>query len=235
MTTRSGRDLRLGVSQVAVVCVLLGTHATTGALAAEDAAKSPSDDSGRLVSGWLRVCKSHAEAYVIRPAEESTGVFKLIPDPVFRHSQPVRGDDIGAVWFWVDENGRPGAVGTIFAYSGGAGVKVTVSLRTSSIRYPMNPLSRRGEAGDSGRPPNPAWSGKQSQGRRHRPILRRNGRGKWGSWRGSFVPMKSTSEEAGGNCVWFPSQCIGTSSRRRKSCKTGQSLCSVRERILRSS
>jgi hypothetical protein len=114
----------LGVVQFLMQCVLLGMNA--GAVfAAEGAAKEPAakpgDDSSKLVSDWLKVCKSHAVGYVIRPEGKPTSVFKLLPDPVFRHSQPVRGDDIGAVWLWVDENGRPAAVGTVFAYSGGAG------------------------------------------------------------------------------------------------------------------
>ncbi len=81
----------------------------------------PEADTAKLVKAWLAVCKDHAEAYVISPAEKPAEKFKMLPDPIFRHTQPVRGDDIGAVWLWVREDGRPAAVGTVFAYSGGAG------------------------------------------------------------------------------------------------------------------
>lgn len=36
---------------------------------------------------------------------------------VFRHSQPVRGDDIGAVYLWVDADQRPEVIGTTFAFT----------------------------------------------------------------------------------------------------------------------
>ena len=40
----------------------------------------------------------------------------MLPQAVFRHSQPVRGDDIGAVYLWVDADKRPAVIGTTFAY-----------------------------------------------------------------------------------------------------------------------
>jgi hypothetical protein len=81
----------------------------------------PEADTAKLVKAWLGVCKGHAEAYVISPADKPAEKLRMLPDPVFRHTQPVRGDDIGAVWLWVREDGRPAAVGTVFAFSGGAG------------------------------------------------------------------------------------------------------------------
>ncbi|MEE8452179.1 MAG: hypothetical protein V3R99_09700 [Thermoguttaceae bacterium] len=75
------------------------------------------DAQAKLDAGWLKVCQSHAEDYVIYPTDAPKEKFKLLPNPVFRHSQPVRGDDIGGVWLWVRDDGRPGVVGTVFAYS----------------------------------------------------------------------------------------------------------------------
>ncbi|MEE8452178.1 MAG: hypothetical protein V3R99_09695 [Thermoguttaceae bacterium] len=75
------------------------------------------DAQAKLDAGWLKVCQSHAEDYVIYPTAEPKEKFKLLPNPVFRHSQPVRGDDIGGVWLWVREDGRPAVIGTVFAYS----------------------------------------------------------------------------------------------------------------------
>ena len=81
----------------------------------------PEADTAKLVKAWLAVCKDHAEAYVISPATKPEEKFKMLPEPIFRHTQPVRGDDIGAVWLWVRADGRPAAVGTVFAFSYNAG------------------------------------------------------------------------------------------------------------------
>ena len=82
---------------------------------------APAGNDAQLVKDWLRVCKAHADDYVISPADKPDEKFKMLTDPVFRHTQPVRGDDIGAVWLWVQEDGRPAAIGTVFAYSSGVG------------------------------------------------------------------------------------------------------------------
>ena len=82
---------------------------------------APAGNDAQLVKDWLRVCKAHVDDYVISPADKPDEKFKMLTDPVFRHTQPVRGDDIGAVWLWVQEDGRPAAIGTVFAYSSGVG------------------------------------------------------------------------------------------------------------------
>ncbi len=84
-------------------------------------AGSDAASSAELTEAWLKVCASHATDYEIYPAGKPEDKLELLPQPVFRHSQPVRGDDIGAVWIWVQKDGRPAVVGTVFAYSGGAG------------------------------------------------------------------------------------------------------------------
>jgi hypothetical protein len=74
------------------------------------------------VSAWLKVSQDHAADYRLALVDKPDSPLKLLPQAVFRHSQPVRGDDIGAVYLWVDEVGAPAALGTVFAYSyGGPG------------------------------------------------------------------------------------------------------------------
>lgn len=78
---------------------------------------APPTDDKQLVDAWLKVSLRHAKDYVIQPADAPNEKFTMLPQAVFRHSQPVRGDDIGAVYLWVDHNKRPAALGTTFAWT----------------------------------------------------------------------------------------------------------------------
>lgn len=71
------------------------------------------------MAAWLKVSQDHAADYHLTFKDQPDSPLKLLPKAVFRHSQPVRGDDIGAVYLWVDEAGLPAALGTVFAYSQG--------------------------------------------------------------------------------------------------------------------
>jgi hypothetical protein len=75
------------------------------------------------IAAWLKVSQDHAADYRLAPKDQPDQPLKLLPKAVFRHSQPVRGDDIGAVYLWVDDAGSPAALGTVFAYTyqGGPG------------------------------------------------------------------------------------------------------------------
>lgn len=77
----------------------------------------PTSQETELVKAWLMVGQKHAEDYVIHPAGDEKSVFTMLPQAVFRHGQPVRGDDIGAVYLWVDTDRRPAVIGTTFAYT----------------------------------------------------------------------------------------------------------------------
>jgi len=63
---------------------------------------------------WLKVSRAQAES-----AELSSGgqPLKLHDSPIFRHTQSVRGDDIGAMHLWTKNDGRPAVVGVFFAWS----------------------------------------------------------------------------------------------------------------------
>jgi hypothetical protein len=105
----------------AIAMAVIGLLTCAAAIVGAEPPK-PEEKADLLVPRWLKVCFAHAQDYRIHPVGKPDNVFKLLPTPVFRHSAPVRGsDDIGAVWLWVGEDGRPAVVGTVFTYSGGAG------------------------------------------------------------------------------------------------------------------
>jgi hypothetical protein len=93
------------------------------ATAQEQGEKQKTDKA--VIDHWLAVAKKYAAEYEIAPVDDRKAVFKLVPDPIFRHTQSVRGDDIGAVYVWVDGEGRPAVVGVMFAYSRGATARQT--------------------------------------------------------------------------------------------------------------
>lgn len=77
----------------------------------------PVSQDAELVKAWLKVSQKHAADYVIYPTGDAKAAFTMLPQAVFRHSQPVRGDDIGAVYLWVDADKRPAVIGTTFAFT----------------------------------------------------------------------------------------------------------------------
>src|SRR5688572_23397784 len=90
-------------------------------LAAQESAveKEYRGQSAQRVAAWLKVSQDHASDYHLAHQDRPDMPLKRLPKAVFRHSQPVRGDDIGAVYLWVDDAARPAALGTVFAYSYG--------------------------------------------------------------------------------------------------------------------
>lgn len=77
----------------------------------------PVVQDSKLVEAWLKVSLKHAQDYTIHPDGKPETPLTMLPQAVFRHSQPVRGDDIGAVYLWVDAENRPAVIGTTFAYT----------------------------------------------------------------------------------------------------------------------
>lgn len=80
-------------------------------------AADPAANDKATVEAWLKVSLEHAQDYNIHPLNSLDREFTMLPQAVFRHSQPVRGDDIGAVYLWVDREKRPAVIGTIFAFT----------------------------------------------------------------------------------------------------------------------
>lgn len=100
-----------------LVLVLLALLALP--LAAQEEPKDFRGQDAQRVAAWLKVSQDHAADYQLTPKDKPDSPLKLLPNAVFRHNQPVRGDDIGAVYLWVDEAAVPAALGTVFAYSSG--------------------------------------------------------------------------------------------------------------------
>lgn len=94
-----------------------GAILTLSALMVGQVVSDERSEQDKLVASWLKVSLAHAKDYVIHPKDRKDQPFELLPKPVFRHSQPVRGDDIGAVYLWIDGEKRPAVIGTTFGFS----------------------------------------------------------------------------------------------------------------------
>lgn len=80
-------------------------------------AESDGRSGATLEKAWVKVCTARAKDYRIHPTRKADEEFRLLPGPVFYHNQPVRGDDIGALYVWVHRDGRPAVIGAIFGFS----------------------------------------------------------------------------------------------------------------------
>lgn len=103
---------------VLVVC-LSTARAEEKSASAEKPGNEFRGQDAQKVAAWLQVSRDQAADYRLAKKDQPDRPLRLLPQAVFRHSQPVRGDDIGAVYLWVDDAGAPAAVGTTFAYSSG--------------------------------------------------------------------------------------------------------------------
>lgn len=71
------------------------------------------DADSEIQKHWLEVSSRYAKDMKVR----SESKLKLLNQPIYRHTQSVRGDDIGAVHLWIDEDNRPAMIGSIFAWT----------------------------------------------------------------------------------------------------------------------
>ena len=110
------------------------------------------------VAAWLNVSRNHAADYRLAPKDKPDAPLKMLPNAVFRHSQPVRGDDIGAVYLWVDET-LPAALGTVFAYSYGVPGERWVAHEFHSLS--STPLTGKWRDADAWSPAEPGVQWKQ--------------------------------------------------------------------------
>lgn len=109
-----GRELAASVCLAACVAV--------GAQCQEPARSNTAASARELEQAWMKVFSKHAADYKIYPADKPDKPFKLVAQPVFRHDAPSRNsDDIGGVWVWTDDDGRPVVIGTVFGWSAGDG------------------------------------------------------------------------------------------------------------------
>jgi hypothetical protein len=109
-TSKYARALRF--SGMALL-FLFGSHSQ---LHAEDERQKPKA-SKAVSEHWLKVSRTHAESFELSPATDGVKPYSLYEKPVFRHTQSVRGDDIGAMHVWTTADKRPAVVGAIFAWT----------------------------------------------------------------------------------------------------------------------
>lgn len=76
------------------------------------------DSDRKTIDHWLGVAKEVAKRQQIVALDAPDKPFELREKAIFRHTQSVRGDDIGAVYLWTDASSeRPAAIGVFFGWS----------------------------------------------------------------------------------------------------------------------
>jgi hypothetical protein len=113
----------------AVLLVWLAPMASSAA-GQESSAKEAGDGKGK----WAPLFQRHARDYVINAGPGPSA--KMLPDPLLRWWQPIRGGDDGALYLWVKE-GRPVAAVTFFTFKWPAGDRVIVHERHSFAAGPL--------------------------------------------------------------------------------------------------
>jgi hypothetical protein len=90
-------------------------------LVAQSAGQEPTvqelDVKKQIANFWMEASREYAKECVIHPIERPDSPFKLHEHPVFHHIQAVRGNDIGAVHLWIDDQKRPAAICTVFGWT----------------------------------------------------------------------------------------------------------------------
>lgn len=109
------------VSVAIAICLACVVGATANGQPPASQQTPKADETDK--SGWQAFFKGMAEEYDIRLRSAADEKLKVLPKPILRWAQPVRGGDDGAVFLWLDK-GRPAAVGTIFAWPDRAGLRV---------------------------------------------------------------------------------------------------------------
>ena len=92
----------------------------------------------------LDFMKTSLGIYDLRPTEGRSGPFRLQPEPIFRLNNNISGVKDGAIFFWLDEAGRPAASVQVFVIPSGLWLHEFTSL----VTFPM--VAERRSA--------PAWS-----------------------------------------------------------------------------
>ena len=101
---------------IALLAAVLG-FSTTYSFAQPQSETQPRNSP--VIEHWLKIVHGMAKQQTIAATEAPFTEFKLREKAVFRHTQPLRGDDIGAVYVWTSQNERPAAIGVFFAWSQG--------------------------------------------------------------------------------------------------------------------
>ena len=117
----------------------------------QQASQSDEAATKRAVTAhWLGVADALAKEYVVAPVDTADSPFTLQEKAVFRHTQAVRGDDIGSVYLWTETSGRPAIIGVIFAWSQG---------RVRNVMHEFHSLHKQGVTMDL--PGRKSWTTQQ--------------------------------------------------------------------------
>ncbi|MDV6031942.1 MAG: hypothetical protein F9B45_18000 [Phycisphaera sp. RhM] len=82
--------------------------------------ESAEDRNRKTTRHWIGIAEEVAKRQRLLDPNSPKEPFKLHEQAIFRHTQSVRGDDIGAVYLWTaPSSDRPAAVGVFFAWSQG--------------------------------------------------------------------------------------------------------------------
>lgn len=74
----------------------------------------PSEVTSKQRPLWLELAQSQMKECSAAPTNTPDRAYALEIEPVFHHVQSVRGRSVGSVFLWLEESGRPGAVGDVF-------------------------------------------------------------------------------------------------------------------------
>ena len=122
---------RLVAMALGPVLLAMGWIAPSPRACGQEAAPDRKEVKGK----WIPLFEKHAGEYVVRVgprAEEA----RMLPDPVLRWWQPVRGGDDGALYLWV-RDGQPAAAVTFFTYKLPNGVRWINHERHSFVDGPV--------------------------------------------------------------------------------------------------
>ncbi len=87
------------------------------AVSAVAQAESADDEMRKMeVELWRKAFSRQAKEYRIATVAEPDKPFKLVEKPVFLWSQPVRFNQSGSVFIWLQADGRPGVIGTLYSW-----------------------------------------------------------------------------------------------------------------------
>ncbi len=88
------------------------------AIGATGQAEQEEDARQREIIGlWRKTFDRYVMEYRITAADEPEMAFRVVEKPVFLWNQPVRFNQIGSVYMWVQQDGRPGAIGTLYCWN----------------------------------------------------------------------------------------------------------------------
>jgi hypothetical protein len=114
-----------------VAALVIFASGSPGSWAQDDGPRAK-DANGK----WFPLFERHAAEYVVRIGPGAREEARMIPLPVLRWSQPVRGGDDGALYLWVRE-GKPVLAMTFFTFKWPDGRRSIVHERHSLTLEPL--------------------------------------------------------------------------------------------------